>query len=135
MHELTLARSLVELVDEYCAQEGANQVARINIRLGELSAMSRALHFCFSTVAEGTTCEGAILNIEEIPLTVFCNSCDQVKHPTGKYSFRCFDCGMPTSKIVTGKEMELSSIELGEPEPINPDIPSIDKYTASQLSV
>lgn len=121
MHELTLARSLIELVDEYCLQERASRVSKINIRLGELSAMTRSLHFCFSTVAMGTSCEGAILNIDEIPLTVFCPTCDEVKKPTGKYSFRCSDCGMPTPKIVTGKEMQLTSIELGDALEANDD--------------
>jgi len=35
MHELTLARSLIELVDDYCLQEQASHVSKINIRLGE----------------------------------------------------------------------------------------------------
>ena len=121
MHELTLARSLIELVDEYCSGEQAAGVSKINIRLGELSAMTRALHFCFSTVAVGTSCEGAILNIDEIPLTVFCPTCDAVKSPTGKYSFRCSECGMPTPKIVTGKEMELTSIQLRDNQEIDDD--------------
>jgi hydrogenase nickel incorporation protein HypA/HybF len=124
MHELTLARSLIELVDEYCLREQASRVSKINVRLGELSAMTRSLYFCFSTVAMGTTCEGAVLNIEEIPLTVFCTTCDDVKKPTGKYSFRCSDCGMPTPKIVTGKEMQLTSIELG-------DAPEVDDEAES----
>ncbi len=114
MHELSLARSLIDLVDEYCEQEKVSHVSRINIRLGELSAMSRALYFCFGTVAAGSSCEGAQLHIDEIPLTVFCRHCDEVKHPNGRYSFRCSDCGMPTPEIVTGREMELISIEVGK---------------------
>ena len=115
MHELSLARSLIDLVDEYCEQEKVSHVSRINIRLGELSAMSRALYFCFGTVAAGSSCEGAQLHIDEIPLTVFCRNCDEVKRPNGRYSFRCSDCGMPTPEIITGREMELTSIEIRKP--------------------
>jgi hydrogenase nickel incorporation protein HypA/HybF len=111
MHELALARSLTEIVDEYAAEHGVTHVKKINVRLGEMSAMTRALHFCFDSVSEGTSCEGAILNIEIIPLTVYCGTCDAVKAPTGRYSFRCPDCGMPAHKVITGREMQLASFE------------------------
>ena len=123
MHELALARSLIEMVEAYALDHHARQVKQVNLRLGEMSAMTRALHFCFDAVANGTVCEGAILSIEEVPLTVQCRHCDEIKAPSGRYSFRCPDCGMPTPKVVTGREMQLVSIELGatfpqtEPDP------------------
>ena len=113
MHEVALARNMIDLVEDYARNDGGGFVKKISIRLGELSAMSRALHFCFSAASKDTLCEGAILDIEEIPLTVYCDYCQQDRKPTGKYSFRCEECGLPTPKIVTGKEMELVSIELG----------------------
>ena len=112
MHELALARSLIELVDEYAFEHNASRVKQVNLRLGEMSAMARALHFCFNSVSQGTVCEGAQLYIDEVPLTVYCNYCESVRHPSGRYNFRCVECGMPTPKIVTGREMQLVSIEL-----------------------
>ncbi|MCY4050947.1 MAG: hydrogenase maturation nickel metallochaperone HypA [Gammaproteobacteria bacterium] len=118
MHELALARSLVEMVDDYAADHNASHVKRVNLRLGKMSAMTRALAICFESVSRGTACEGAELSIEEISLTVFCSYCDKVNQPSGPYSFRCSDCGMPTPKVVTGREMQLVSIELAT-EPTN----------------
>jgi hydrogenase nickel incorporation protein HypA/HybF len=120
MHELTLARSLIDLVDDYAKQQGGRQVRRIYVRLGEMSAMTRALHFCFGSASRGTSCEGAVLEIDEVPLTVRCGVCDAVKTPSGRYNFRCPDCGMPTPEIVTGREMQLTAIELA-PELSRPD--------------
>lgn len=117
MHELALARSLIEMIEQYAFEHDASCVTRVNLRLGEMSAMTRALHFCFESVAIGTVCEGAMLSIEEVPLTVFCSSCEETKYPTGRYSFRCSDCGMPTPKVVTGREMQLVSIELSTAVP------------------
>lgn len=127
MHELALARSLTDMVDGYAAEQGVERIKQLNIRLGELSAMSRALYFCFGSASQGTSCEGAILNIEDIPLTVFCNSCDEVKIPSGRYNFRCPDCGLPTPNVVTGREMELVSIELYEAGPPALGIPLKEK--------
>ncbi|HAK52601.1 MAG TPA: hydrogenase maturation nickel metallochaperone HypA [Gammaproteobacteria bacterium] len=112
MHELALARSLIEMVDEYAFKNGGRPVRRINCRLGELSAMTRALYFCFESASKGSRCEGAELVIEEVPLSVFCHTCNAVKTPSGRFNFRCPDCGFPTPKVVTGREMQLTSIEL-----------------------
>lgn len=115
MHELALARSLIELVDDYAAQQGSREVRRIHVRLGQLSAMTRALYFCFGSASRGTRCEGALLDIEEVALTVRCRGCKAVKAPSGRYNFRCPDCGLPTPEVVTGREMQLTAIELGPP--------------------
>ncbi len=116
MHELALARSLVELVDDYAAQHGNRKVRRIHVRLGVLSAMTRALYFCFSSASRGSLCEEAVLEIEEVPLTVRCAGCRAVKQPSGRYNFRCPDCGLPTPDIVSGREMQLATIELWPPD-------------------
>ncbi len=114
MHELALARSLIEMIDDYALAHGARRVTRIHVRLGVLSALTRALHVSFRSASRGTSCEGALLDIEEIPLTVHCRVCDGVKTPSGPYNFRCPDCGRATPEVVTGREMQLVSIVLGE---------------------
>jgi hydrogenase nickel incorporation protein HypA/HybF len=133
MHELALARSLTDMVDEYAAQQGVARIKQINIRLGELSAMTRALHFCFGSASQGTSCENAILNIEEVPLTVFCSVCDEIKTPNGRYNFRCPDCGRSTPNVVTGREMELNSIELYDTDYVT-DAPMHREQPTSQLN-
>ena len=115
MHELALARSLIEMIDAYAIDNGAQPVKRVHVRLGVLSAMTRALYVTFNAACRGTLCEDAALDIEEVALTVFCHFCDQVKQPSGRYNFRCPDCGHATPKLVTGREMQLVSITLDAP--------------------
>ncbi len=117
MHELSIAQSLVELVSDHAAREGADRVRAVHVRLGELSGFRRALYFCFDRVARGTACEGAGLVIEDVPLTVRCDHCDDVKRPGARYNFRCPTCGMPTPEVVTGREMQIAAIELESPQP------------------
>ena len=112
MHELTIARSLIELASEHAERKHADRVTRINIRLGVASGLLRPLYFCFATASRGTRCDGAILEIEEVPLTVMCPTCDEIKTPGTRYSFRCPDCGSPTPEVVTGREMQLVTIEV-----------------------
>jgi len=112
MHELSIASALVDQVCAEARAAGAVRVAEINVRMGALSGISRALYFCFPSAARGTACEGAILSIEDVPLTVLCTHCDAVKTPAALYNFRCPDCGWPTPKVLTGREMQLVSIRL-----------------------
>ena len=112
MHELTLARNLIELACEHARAQGADRVKRIQVRLGVLSGMLKPLYFCFGPAARGTLCEDALLEIEEVPLTVECPNCCAVKVPHTRYSFRCPTCGSPTPKVVTGREMVLVALEL-----------------------
>lgn len=112
MHELTIANSLVELASDHAARNGAVRVTAVSIRLGVLCGIGRSLYFCFEPASRGTMCEGATLRIEEVPLSVECDTCGGVKVPKALYNFRCPDCGYPTPKVVTGREMELVSIEL-----------------------
>ena len=117
MHELALARALIEMVDDYAHSQRARRVTRVRVRLGVLSALTRALHVSFRAASRGTSCEGAELHIEEVPLTVYCRFCDGVKSPSGPYNFRCPECGHPTPRVVTGREMQLVSIGLEEGGP------------------
>jgi hydrogenase nickel incorporation protein HypA/HybF len=117
MHELSIANALIDQVCAHAAEAGAEGVAEINLRMGVLSGVARALHFCFSSAAQGTACEGATLNIDEVSLTVMCTYCDAVKAPSGLYNFRCPDCGRPTPKVLTGREMQLVSVAFVPPAP------------------
>ena len=102
------------MVDDYALAHGARRVTGIHVRLGVLSALTRALYVSFQSASRGTSCAGAVLDIEEVPLTVYCRICDGVKTPSGPYNFRCPDCGRATPEVVTGREMQLVSIVLGE---------------------
>jgi hydrogenase nickel incorporation protein HypA/HybF len=115
MHEMSIASALVDQVCDQAASLGAARVAEINLRMGVLSGIARSLHFCFPSASRDTLCEGARLNIDEVPLTVLCTYCDAVKMPAALYNFRCPDCGRPTPKVLTGREMQLVSIGLVPP--------------------
>jgi len=115
VHELSIAKSLIELACDYAEREGASRVNRISVRLGSESVVFRSLYFCFDSAASNTMCEGAELDIEQVPLTAFCPACDEAKVLLSRTSFRCPDCGTPTPKILTGREMQLVSLNLQYP--------------------
>lgn len=118
MHELTLATSLISLASEHARQNGATRVTRINVRLGVLCGIARSLYFCFGPAARGTCCDSAELNIYEVPLKVYCAACDCIVPSRTIFSLRCSKCAGPAPRVVSGREMDLISIELEQPPPV-----------------
>jgi hydrogenase nickel incorporation protein HypA/HybF len=116
MHEMTIACELIDQICDHAERAGAAQVSVINLRMGMLAGIASSLRFCFPSAAKGTLCEGAELNIEEVPLTVHCSRCASTKTPAALYTFRCPDCGEPTPDVLTGRELKLVSLGFVPPD-------------------
>jgi hydrogenase nickel incorporation protein HypA/HybF len=118
MHELSIALSLVDLADGAARRARAERVAVVRLRLGALAGVVReALEFSFPLAAQGTSLEGARLEIEELPLVIYCAPCGREVQPALAGSFRCPLCDTPSAAIRQGRELELTSLELYEPVP------------------
>ena len=115
MHELSIANSLVEIATELAHNAGAERVITITLRIGALSCVHKsALESSFELVTKDTNLEGAKLNIIDVPVTVFCNSCDKDVVLPGIQRFRCPTCDAPCADVVHGKELDIDSIEIIE---------------------
>lgn len=112
MHELSIATSLVEAAGEEAAQRGAARVLAVHLRVGALSGVvCDALAFSFEVAAAGTPLEGARLEIEEVPVVVFCPAC-RAEKPLPDFIRCCPDCGAPTPEVRQGAELEITALEL-----------------------
>jgi hydrogenase nickel incorporation protein HypA/HybF len=75
VHEMAITQSVVHAV---CERMGDAQVRRVCLEIGTLSGVvADSVRFCFDLITEGTTLEGASLEIVQ---------------PAGKA--RCRDCGV-----------------------------------------
>jgi hydrogenase nickel incorporation protein HypA/HybF len=110
VHELSIAHSLVSLVEERLP-EGVDRVTAVDIRLGVLAGVVRgALEFCYEMATEGTPLQGSVLRIEEVPLVIHCAVCRADQTPAG-VEFRCPVCGTVSGDIRQGRELDLAAIE------------------------
>ena len=67
MHELTLCKSILDMVTKHAIENGINKIASIYLELGELAAVDKsALLFCFPIAAQKTIAEKAQLEIIDI---------------------------------------------------------------------
>lgn len=113
MHELSIAVSLLEIAEQRAVEEGAERIARLFLKIGPLSGVvPDALSFAFEVASESTLAEGASLEIENVPVSVFCPACDLEAAVDSIYALRCSTCGSPTHDIRTGNELEITSMEI-----------------------
>jgi len=113
MHEMSIAENLFEIVVETIEkEEDIAKVEAVDLRIGKLRAViPENLTFCFEVLCRGTAIEGARLRIEEIPIRVICKDCMEETEKTDPV-FLCSKCGSPKLDLLSGKELEIRSIEV-----------------------
>ena len=108
MHELGIARNIVAIVGD--AAKG-RRVRRVTLEVGKLSGvMTDAIMFCFESVAQGTSLDGATLEIRQIEGLARCNACG-TEFTTATLFTPC-SCGSCQFKRLRGEELNIKSMEL-----------------------
>jgi hydrogenase nickel incorporation protein HypA/HybF len=93
MHELSIARQLLDIVAEAATQHELKRVHRLRVVIGALgNVVPEALEFAFDVAGEGTVAAGAELEIVEVPVTVRCNACG-AESRLEDFAFLCPACG------------------------------------------
>ncbi len=114
MHEASIALNLIEAVEQRLESRPPATVAAIHVRVGELAGVStEALDFAFECLAAGTPLAGARLVFEHVPLTMACDACGRTSR-VEDLVFRCPTCGSEKTRISTGRELEVRTLELAE---------------------
>ena len=117
MHELSIAASIIESVTEAAAAHPGARVKEVRLKIGALaSVVEDSLQFCWGMATEGTPLAGAALLINTLPVIVHCAACGAESEICGVQSMRCPQCGKLTASLRQGRELEIESIEIEEPD-------------------
>jgi hydrogenase nickel incorporation protein HypA/HybF len=112
MHELSIALSLLDLVEEESLRREC-RVAAVHVRIGPLSGViPQALTSAYELAREGTSLAEVDLVIEEAPVTVICPACSVEGAPVSLVELRCPACGAPTPHVRAGRELEVVALEI-----------------------
>jgi hydrogenase nickel incorporation protein HypA/HybF len=115
LHEISVALSLLEGVEATAREQGIERVATVHVRVGALSGIVRdALLFSWDVVTAETICENSRLNVEEVPLVVFCERCGAERAPRPGSGLLCPECESVCPRVVRGREMLLVAMEVPE---------------------
>lgn len=113
MHELSIAQSLVEAAEYAAHQHNATRVTKVYLKLGVFSGVDKnALLFGYEIATRGTLLEDSILEIEDVPVVLFCPTCNTEVTIDNIQLFCCPQCGTPTADIRQGRELEITSLEI-----------------------
>ena len=111
MHEMSITRSMLEIVGREMSANNMSSLKKLTVRVGELTAVEpEALRFCFDAATKGTLFDGAVLEIEEVPLGGRCRECAGEFRITA-FENRCPKCGSTNIERVSGDELDIISME------------------------
>ncbi|MEW6117748.1 MAG: hydrogenase maturation nickel metallochaperone HypA [Nitrospirota bacterium] len=112
MHEMSITMGMLDIVKEQMAKHGVTKLMKVRIKVGEMTAVEpESLRFCFEACTKDTPIEGAVLEIEEVPLTGRCRECGDVFHLEG-YCARCPVCQSASVDHISGHELNIVSMEV-----------------------
>lgn len=113
MHELSIALSIIDGASEEARKHPGAAVEAVHLKLGALSGVVRdALLFSWEIASAGTLLENARLEIEDIPVVVFCEHCHEKKRLDVINNFVCPTCNKPTPEILSGRELQVTALEI-----------------------
>lgn len=105
--------SIVDIAAETAEKNGGGRVEALYLKLGALSGVVKdALIFSWELACADTPLEGSRLVIEEVPVVVRCQICEADKKLDFINKFICPVCNEATPKIVQGKELEITELEI-----------------------
>lgn len=115
MHELGVAQEILALVRQHVPEGQAQLVRGIHVRVGEFGGVvPESLEFCFGAVVAGTPWAGAVLDIERVPARAHCADCGET-FGLSVPRFRCPACSGQSVAMVSGRELQVSHVDLDEP--------------------
>ena len=112
MHEMALAESILKISLECASANTAKSVSKIGLVIGKMSGVeTEALEFSFHLLAKGTAADGADLDIKRSPLIAKCDKCG-TEQQLENYNFFCPKCTDGVLKIISGRELQVSYVEV-----------------------
>jgi len=111
MHEMALAESVLQIVEEAAKREGLHHVRTVWLEIGQLSSVEpEAMRFCFDAAAREGVAAGARLECRTADGAAWCAACAR-EVPLAEIGAPCPDCGGYRLRPTAGTRMRVMEIE------------------------
>lgn len=108
MHEMAITQSVVDAVCEHAA---GRRVHSVKLEVGALCAVvPDSMLFCFDLITQGTTADGARLDLDIHPGAAHCRSCG-ADFALPDLILLC-PCGSADVEVTAGRELRILSMEV-----------------------
>ena len=116
MHELSVAQSIIEIIQQHVPTSELSRVAAVRLTIGATAGVvPESLEFSFQALTAESLLGHARLEIETIPFRIYCNTCKTTTEDNSGFVV-CGTCGSADTKIISGLEMQINEIEITESE-------------------
>lgn len=113
MHEMALAESVIDLVEDAARANKVSRVRTVVIEIGALSHVSpEAMRFCFDAVSRDSVADGARLEIVTVAGAGWCLDCGKTVALAERFG-ACPECGRHHVQMTAGDEMRVKEVEVG----------------------
>jgi len=112
MHELALAKGIIDIVRSESKKQGFSRVLEINLKIGEFSGIiPECLEEFFPIAAKGSPAEGARLVNELVKASFSCPDCGH-EGAADRKRHCCESCGSERIKMISGREFYVESLKV-----------------------
>lgn len=108
---MSVTKSILEIIKGEMKKSSLKSLKSVKVKVGELTAIEPdTLMFCFEASVKDTELEGAVLEVEKVPLTGRCGNCGTMFRLRGFISI-CPVCRGRSIEKMTGTELDIVSME------------------------
>jgi hydrogenase nickel incorporation protein HypA/HybF len=112
MHEVSIMAEALRMAVDTAKSAGASRVLKLRLRVGRLSGVvPEAMRFAFDVVCRDTMAAGASLEIELVPATCRCATC-QTEFECADFFNECPRCHNVSGELRRGRELEIADVEI-----------------------
>ena len=112
MHEYPITQQIIVIASKNAKENDARKITRITLVVGEYTGFfSESIQMYFDIISQGTLCEGAVLEVENVKAKWRCPACD-IDFIRKPLSFACPECGQDGEPTRIGKEFYVKNIEI-----------------------
>ena len=112
MHEMSLAESVREIVEETARANGARRVGVVRLEIGALAQVEvEAMRFAFDVVMRGSLAQAARLEIVQTAGTAWCMVCSEAVVIAARGD-ACPRCASYQLQVTGGDRMRVMDIEI-----------------------
>jgi hydrogenase nickel incorporation protein HypA/HybF len=112
MHEMSLAESVLQIIEDAAARERFAKVRAVWLEIGALAGVEpEAMRFCFDAVTRASVAEGARLEIVSAPGAAWCMPCSQPVVIASRAD-PCPRCGSFQLQVTGGADLRLRELEV-----------------------
>lgn len=110
MHELSIAMSIVDVVNDNVSEEEDSTVKLLELEIGtQAGVVDDALSFAMEEAFKGTVLENAEIVITRVQAEAKCDACQHVFEVEELFT-PCPKCNQIRNEIVKGKELKVKKL-------------------------